>query len=187
VVSPIYELPFGKGQRWLTSGGAVDKIFGGWQISTIATFQSGSPFGVTVANGPRDILGDAAPYRVLRANVVGDHRLPSAQKGKPAPGRRGITWFNPDAFAAPARFTLGNTGRTITGNLGPGAKNFDVSLAKNTRFGERYLLQFRWETFNSFNTPEFANPADQVFGTGFGASTGGNSHREMQFGMKLYF
>ena len=48
-------------------------------------------------------------------------------------------------------------------------------------------MQFRFETFNSFNTPELNNPRDQVGQSGFGVVNAGNSHREMQLGIKLYF
>jgi hypothetical protein len=161
-------------------------VFGGWRISTVATFQSGSPYGITVLNGARDIRGDAAAQVVLRPNVVGDHRLTDG-KGDAAVGVRGIQWFNPDAFAAPARYTLGSLSRTLPGNLGPGINNFDITVSKNFTIAERYTMQFRWETFNSFNHPVFANPNDELFGSGFGTTTAGNSHREMQFALKLYF
>jgi hypothetical protein len=185
VLSPIYELPFGTGKKYGGSAaGFLDKLISGWQISTIATFQSGSPFGVTVQNGPRDFKGDNTTQSVLRADVVGDWSL-GDKRGQPAVGQRGIQWFNPGAFAAPARFALGNTSRTVL--LGPGQTNFDTAVSKNTRIGERYTVQFRWETYNTFNTAEFSNPADEVFAPGFGTTSGGNSHREMQFAVKFYF
>jgi hypothetical protein len=139
---------------------------------------------VTVLNGGRDFKGDNTQHSVLRADVVGDWRL-GDKRNQSAVGQRGIQWFNPEAFAAPARFTLGNSSRTVL--LGPGQRNFDTAVSKNTRIGERYMLQFRWETFNTFNTAEFLNPIDQVFQPGFGTTSGGNSHREMQFALKLYF
>lgn len=184
VVSPIYELPFGKSKRWLSRSGLIDKLAGGWRVSTVATFQSGSPFGITVLNGARDLRGDAAAQVVLRPNVVGDHQLTTG-KGQAAAGVRGIQWFNPSAFAAPDRFTLGNLSRTLAGNLGPGIHNFDIALSKNVVIAERYALQFRWETFNSFNTPVFSNPGDVLFGSGFGTASADNSHRETQFALKL--
>jgi len=185
VATPIVELPVGKGQRWLNRGGPVDWILGGWEASAIATIQSGSPFGVTVLNGPRDILRDQADGKNLRANVVGDHRLPGSQKGKPAVGQRGLQWFNPDAFAAPPLFTHGNTARTVMG--GPGIVGFDLGVMKNFRVGERYRLQFRWESFNAFNTPQFGIPGSTLGGGGFGISGAGPDDREMQFALKLYF
>ncbi len=186
VISPIYELPFGKGQKFLgNSSGVADKIIGGWQVSTIGILQSGAPFGPTVLNGPRDFKGDQSPAAVLRPNIVGDPN--AVERGAPAVGRRGIQWFNPDAFAAPARFTLGDAPRNLYGILGPPQYSWAIVVAKNTRINERYNLQFRWEMFNAFNNPEFSNPIDQVFQSGMGTTTGGNSHREMQAGLKLYF
>jgi hypothetical protein len=185
VISPIVELPFGHGKRWLNTRGPLDWVLGGWQVSGIMTLQSGSPFGVTVVNGPRDILGDDADGTNLRADIVGNIDLPSDQKGQPAVGQRGIQWFDPEGFAPPARFRHGNAARTL--RLGPGLVNIDTALSKNFRFMERYRLQFRWEAFNATNTPEFGPPGSGLGGGGFGISTAGASDREMQFALKLYF
>ncbi len=186
VFSPVYELPFGRGKRFGLRG-AADKLLGGWQISGIYTFQSGSPFGVTVLNGARDVKGDNAADATLYADLVGAPDHPN--RGEPAlGGRRGVLWTNEDGFAAPAPFTLGNAGRKVPGTLGPGTPHiFNIALSKNTQVSERLRIQFRWETFNSFNTPEFNNPRDQVGQSGFGVVNAGNSHREMQMGLKLYF
>ncbi len=185
VISPIYELPFGKGKRWFRDG-FLNRAFGGWSLSTIATLQSGSPFGVTALNGPRDILGDNADGKNLRPDIVGDWRLPDTQKGKPATGGvRGIQWFNPAAFAAPARFTYGNASRTVM--TGPGRVNFDTAVLKNFAFSEQYRLQFRFEMFNAFNTPQFGLPGNTLGASGFGVAGAGGSNRELQFGLKLFF
>ena len=184
VLTPIVELPFGKGKRWLNRGGAIDYIAGGWEFSGIGTLQKGSPWGVTVVNGSA-ILGDQGADRVLRPNIVGSIDLPDDRKGKPAAGQRGIQWFNPDGFAVPARFTFGNAARTLA--LGPGFVQFDLGLIKNFRVGERRRLQFRWEAFNAFNTPVFQTPNTSLGAGAFGISGAGNSDREMQFALKLYF
>lgn len=186
VISPIIELPFGKGRRWVNRGGITNAVLGGWEISTLATFRSGAPFGLNVLNGPRDILGDQADGRNLRPNIVGNPNE-GVQRGEPAEGIRGIYWFNPSAFEAPARFTLGNVSRTVPGVLGPGSINFDSLLAKNFQVTERWKAQFRWETFNSFNTPEFNLPNQTLNGGGFGLVTGADSRRIMQMGLKLYW
>lgn len=185
VVSPVFELPFGKGRKWMNRGGPLDWIAGGWQISGIVTLQSGSPFGVLVVNGPRDLLGDDADGTNLRPDIVGSLALPAGQKGTPAMDQRGIQWFNPDAFAAPARYTYGNAARTL--DLGPGFVNFDSSVSKSFQILERYRLQFRWESFNTFNTPAFGLPGSGLGGAGFGIAGAGSSDREMQFALKLYF
>ncbi|MFN7933428.1 MAG: carboxypeptidase regulatory-like domain-containing protein [Bryobacteraceae bacterium] len=185
VFSPIYELPIGKGKRLLDMPGPVDWILGGWQLSGILTMQTGSPFGVTVVNGPRDLLGDNADGKNLRADIIGDINLPAAQKGTPAVGQRGIQWFNTAAFAAPARFTYGNSSRTLM--LGPGYFHLDTSVSKNWRIMERFRLQFRWEAFNTTNTPNFGLPGSGFGGGGFGIAGAGASDREMQFALKLYY
>jgi hypothetical protein len=184
VLTPIVELPFGKGKRWMSAGGIADRILGGWQVSGIGTIQAGSPFGVTVVNGQNQ-LGDLGADRVLRPHIIAPLDLPSSRKGKPAEGQRGIEWFNPDAFAIPARFTFGSAARTLM--LGPGIVQFDTAVMKNFRIGESRRLQFRWELFNAFNTPVFQTPATNLGAGGFGISGAGNSDREMQFALKLYF
>jgi hypothetical protein len=185
VVAPILELPFGNGKRWL-NGGPLNQAFGGWSISTIATLQSGSPFGVTVLNGSRDILGDNADGKNLRPNLVGDPRLPDSLRGQPAPGGvRGIQWINEEAFARPARFTYGNAARTVM--TGPGRMNFDLAVLKNFAFRESFRLQFRFEMFNALNTPQFELPVNTLGASGFGIAGAGASNRELQFGSKLFF
>ena len=186
VVSPILELPFGKGKRWLNHGGFLNTILGGWEISTVGTFRSGAPFGLNVLNGPRDILRDQADGTNLRPDIVGDPNA-SVQRGQPAEGIRGIAWFNPAAFASPAAFQHGTVARATPGVLGPGNINFDSLLAKNFQFTERWKMQFRWESFNTFNTPEFNLPNQTLGGGGFGFVTGAGSRRIMQMGLKLYW
>lgn len=185
VLSPVYELPVGKGKRFLNTGGPLNWILGGWQVSGIVTMQTGSPFGVSVVNGPRDILGDNSDGKNLRPDFVGSLDLPNGAKGTPAIGQRGIQWFNTAAFAVPARFTHGNAARTVA--LGPGLLNFDTGVMKNFKIGERYRVQFRWESFNALNTPAFGIPGSDLGGAGFGIAGAGSSHREMQFALKFYY
>lgn len=187
VLAPIVELPFGEGRRWLNRKGIVDALFGGWQIATIASFVSGAPFGVTVLNGPRDILGDNSDGKTLRPDLVAGQKLVHPQRGKPDPARRGLLWLNPDAFAVPALYTHGNASRTLPGILGPGEVVFDSMLAKNFRFAEHWRAQFRWELFNTFNTPQFNLPNNSFGGGGFGSVTGASGRRIMQLGLKLYW
>jgi hypothetical protein len=186
VVSPIIELPFGKGRRWLNHGRILNALAGGWQVSTAGTFQKGSPFGILVLNGPRDVLGDQADGKNLRPDIVGNPSI-GDQHGQPAAGIRGILWFDPNAFRTPARFQHGNVSRTVPGLLGPGIINFDSLVAKNFTVRERWRAQFRWETFNTFNTPQFDLPNQTLGGGGFGVVTGAGGRRIMQLGLKLYW
>jgi hypothetical protein len=185
VMSPIIDLPFGRGRRWVQNG-IANQVLGGWSISSIVTLQSGSPFGVQVNNGPRDVLGDQADGKNLRPDLIGNPDLPDSLKGKPATGGvRGIQWFDPEAFAVPARFTHGNASRTVM--TGPGYVNFDIAVLKNFSLTERHRVQFRWEMFNAFNTPNFGVPGSVLGAGGFGISGAGASDREMQFALKYMF
>ena len=184
VLAPIAELPIGRGRRWLNRSGPLDWALGGWEIAVIGTMQAGSPFGVTVLNGGRNVLGDAA--QTLRADLSGS-QLASADKGAPAQGVRGLQWLNPAAFAVPARFTHGNASRTLPGILSPGLVNFDTMLSKSFAFAERFRAQFRWEMFNALNTPYFDLPAQDLGAGNFGIITSAGNRRIMQAGLKLYW
>jgi hypothetical protein len=188
VVAPIWDLPFGRGRRWGAHWHPVlEAVAGGWQASTIGTLRSGSPFGVDVLNGPRVVLGDSAGGRTLRPNLISSN-LASSNQGQPlTTGSRGLQWLNPAAYAVPAPYTLGNASRTLPGVYGPGSVLFDLMVAKNFRFAERWRLQFRWEMFNFTNTPEFDLPGQTVGTTDFGWVTSAGARRIMQFGMKLYW
>jgi hypothetical protein len=138
-----------------------------------------------VTNGARDILGDNSDGKNLRPNIVGDINLPDDVKGTPAPGQRGIVWFNTAAFANPPMYTHGNAARNIM--QGPGRITFNTAVSRNFRIGERYRVQFRWEAFNAFNTPQFGLPGSGTGAGGFGVAGAGSSNREMQFALKLQF
>ncbi len=188
VFAPIYDLPFGKGRRFGANWHPVlNAVLGGWQVSTLGTLQSGAPFGVQVLNGARDILGDSADGKTLRPDLVSS-QLYASDKGQAlSNGNNGISWLNPDAFAAPAQYVHGNASRTLPGVYGPGTVSFDAMVAKNFRFAERWRAQFRWEMFNFANTPQFDLPGQDVGSSGLGQITGAGGRRIMQFGMKLYW
>jgi hypothetical protein len=183
VISPIVELPFGKGRKWLNQGGILNAVAGGWQASVLGTLQKGSPVGPIVLNGARDLLGDQ--LATLRPNVTGTAPA-SSSLGQPATTVRGIQWLNAAAFSNPARYTYGNQSRTLN-VMGPGIVNFDMMLAKSFNLSERMHVQFRWEAYNASNTPRWGNP-DISFGSGtFGLVTSASSRRIMQLGLKLYW
>jgi len=183
VLSPIYQLPFGKGRRWLNYGGVLNGIFGGWQLSTIATLQSGGPFGVTVLNGGNLYLGDTT--QTLRPNLIGTPNL--VTQGASAVGIRGLQWFDTSAFGIPARFTYGNAARTLPGIFGPGLANFDTMLAKTFTIRERWRAQFRWEVLNMTNTPAWQMPGRVLGSADFGNVTSASGRRIMQLGLKVSY
>jgi hypothetical protein len=70
---------------------------------------------------------------------------------------------------------------------GPGRVNFDTAVLKSFAFSEQRRLQFRFEMFNAFNTPQFGLPGNTLGASGFGVAGAGGSNRELQFGLKLFF
>ncbi len=186
VMSYVYELPFGRGRAFLKDLHPVaDKIIGGWELSGITQFQGGFPFSVVMAG---DQNGDLLPDR---PDLI----------GRPAINSRNPNCYIVDsrnrdscgttttAFAdlATGSLRFGSAGRNIL--IGPGLNNWDLSVAKNNRFGERYNLQFRAEFFNLFNRAGFNQPSRvvNVAAPRFGAITSAGRAREMQFGLKLEF
>lgn len=151
VGTTIWDLPGPK-------SGAMSWVAGGWQMGTIVTATSGSPYTVTVGGG-----GDP-----LNTGYNGDFSMDFAQLVpgcNPTPGittdsQGRLLAFNPNCFtvapAVPGGVLVGNSGRNRF--YGPGLTTVDFSTFKNFTFAERLKLQFRAEFFNVLNHPNFAAP-----------------------------
>lgn len=152
----IIDLPFGKGQPYLTTG--PDRLVSGWQINIIQSARTGFPYSVVCtncggANRP-SLIGD--PFASIPAGLI----------------------INPAAFttAASAQRTVTNpAGNTIRfGNLGrntfrgPAIFNTDISVFKNTRITEKTKVQLGFEFFNVFNHPNFTVPSNDLANGDFG-------------------
>ena len=178
-VSYSWDLPFGRGKRWLSNGGAAAAVFGGWQTFGIWTIQNGRPFTVALvsdldnSNTGRSILGFGANDR---PNAVGDPKL-----SERTPDR----WFNTEAFEMPPFGSFGNSGRNIL--EGPNVRNINISLLRDFQMREGLSLQFRAETFNLFNRTNFDLPDIFLGSPTFGRISSAGSPRRIQFGLKLLF
>ncbi|MGD0910448.1 MAG: carboxypeptidase regulatory-like domain-containing protein [Terracidiphilus sp.] len=171
VVSATYELPF-------KENGLVGGFVNGWQLNTILQYYDGFPFSVSASSGVGDGL-------TPRAEISGTGSLPSEQRVL-------AKWFNTEAFANPAAGTWGDSGRNIL--QGPGTKNIDFSVFKNTHLTESKQLQLRAEFFNLFNTPQFNNPSATVGTTTFGEVSSAGAEplfqrleRQVQLAAKINF
>ena len=146
----VYELPFGRGQRWAKSGFG-NLIAGGWQTNGIFSMVSGAPFTVgsagTSLNSPGN--GQTADQVLADVQILGGIG-------------RGSSYFDPNAFAPITTARYGNTGRNILRGLGQ--RNLDASVFRNFAITERFRLQLRAEAFNVTNTPFFNNPGATVSG-----------------------
>ena len=162
----------------------LPKVVGdGWQLGGILSLQTGQPFSVlTGQDNSSTGLGNDRP------NLIGDPNAGPHTVDK---------WFTTAAFTPNAPLTFGDAGRNIV--VGPGFHNFDFSVLKNTRVGERINVQFRAEFFNITNHPNFALPANILAAPNFGTlfqtpdaaqnnvGLGSGGPRLIQFGLKLSF
>ena len=162
VFSSIYELPFGKGRRWASKGGALAAVVGGWQFSTIASFQTGFP--ITTLSGfdyANVTQGNQRPDRICNGNL-------------PAGDRTVLRWFDTGCFTSQnlaadlaAGFPrFGNSGRNIMD--GPGIQNWDFGIIRNFQLMERLKMEFRAEFFNAFNMARFGLPDGNLTSATYG-------------------
>ncbi len=173
VASFVYNLPFGRGEKYGSDASpAKNLLIGGWQVNGIYTWQHGFPLTVTAA----DEGGVLDTFGTNRANLVGD----------PNSGDRSINrWFNTAAFAQPALGEFGNSGRNIL--RGPGINNLDFALFKNFELPRNMRFQFRLESFNAFNHPQWNGVNTDVNSPQFGVITGARPGRINQLGFKFLF
>jgi len=179
VISFIYDLPFGKGKKFLAgNGGAVDRLVGGWGVNGITTFQSGNPLSMAMAVNTTNSQGGGQ-----RPNSTGS----SAKTTGAAQGRLN-RWFNATAFTPAPAFQFGNVARSLTDVRSHGIANYNFSIFKNTQINERFGLQFRTEIFNLFNRVQFGYPGTQLGNPQFGVISGQyNDPRLVQFALRLQF
>ena len=161
----------------------------GWQVNTIATFQSGTPFTITTGT---DASGTGV--RSDRPNLIGD---PYAGVVQPTTTPLSLQYFNPAAFASAAAGTFGNLGRNAL--YGPGFKSVDLSVFKTTKLSGGASVQLRLEVFNLFNAINWANPGAVLSSsTSFGVITntrnannapgiGAGEPRNVQLAAKILF
>jgi hypothetical protein len=176
-----YVVPFPRASKLLHNH-FVRVALDDWSLSGFTTAASGlpQPINLTTTNNA-DITGGGDGSRVVMLS-------------SPSGPQTFTQWFNAKAFGLPATGTFGNAPRNVF--RGPGINNFDLSLAKKFALGkETRNLQFRWETFNSFNHTQYASvdntarfdPSGNQTNGQFGQVTGVRPARVMQFSLRVEF
>jgi outer membrane receptor protein involved in Fe transport len=164
VLSYVYEFPQFRG-----SSGLLKHLLGGWQISGISRFESGTPSSITI---PGDMAGVGTSGQ--RPNVTGPIKLEKTQ----------LRWFS-GSFSLPAQGTFGSLGRNVV--RGPGINNWDVSFSKRMAIRENISLQFRAEFFNLFNHTQWNEVSASLGSANFGQVTSARDPRITQLGLRLIF
>lgn len=198
-VSSGYQLPFGKGQHFLSgASGVANQLAGGWQLNTILTLQGGQPTTIGCPTATSTGLGCTALMVPGQDPYAGPHDANH--------------FWNPAAFAQPPSVTsIGQTNYAPLGGapsqvFGPGMRRMDLSIFKQFPVREKTRVEFRAEIFNLTNTPAFSMPGiagpsgsggaapgatDFTNTANFGKITstrdGAYDQREVQFALKLYW
>ena len=209
MVSFFYELPVGHGKRYLNLGGALDRIVGGWYVSAVGSYKSGTP---TTAYGScggtaGDVLFAGCHFTgIARVNVVpGVSQTNKSSNFNPAT----TSFYNSAAFSPVASLAFGNEPRSLAHARTFGERNENFTLGKKTRiFGERATIDFKAEFFNVFNRHIFKAPGGfdsglnspfiplgapgcnapgQRFACGFGTVSNTSDPRAIQFGLKIAY
>jgi hypothetical protein len=194
-ISGIYDLPFGKGQTFLSNSRTVGLV-SGWQYTGVLTLESGRPIGISGANNQLATRPDWNPGVRVKVNHAAKSTLYKT---------RTLEWFNPQAFVNPLDYTFGNI-RPFSRQLrGPGTSNLDMSLIKSTHLTERTVIEFRIEAYDALNHHNLSSPdgsfvagppadASNPYAEGghntsstFGMISSTNSSRTVQFATKISF
>jgi len=200
VVSYVYPLPFGKGQRYLSNPGIANGILGGWGVEGITTFQKGLPLGFTNATNTLSTYafqGSMRPMYVPTATGCNGKKTidGSAYDRLGGPDAKS-NYFNTACFVQQSvnnpydfnRFQYGNESRTDSTLRGPGQANWDMSLYKEIPIREHASFNLRVEAFNLFNRTQFGNPNTSVGNVSFGQiTTQLNNARALQLSGRFLF
>jgi hypothetical protein len=217
VANTIYELPFGKGKKFMSGAGrAMDLAIGGWQVSNTLTWGGGLPWTPSVQE-----CSEVTDVSICRPNMVPGEKLKTGVVNN----ANGTFWYTPIAplqypsttplgtntctlarpasgpFALPACGQIGNVG--FDSYRGPHVFYDDMSLSKTFNITERYKAQFRFDAYNVFNHPVLGfngNQGNTCIDTSCGANAGqitdiqgDNSPgsptgmRQLQFGVRFIF
>lgn len=189
VFNYVYQLPVGRGRLWLKDAhGLTNAVIGGWQVSGVSTYATGTPFSSNLSQTGTGIVG-WWPGRADR--VAGASLYTGRQSGHDI--IHGVQWFNPNAFAPPAKWAWGNSARDML--FGPGFWNWDMSAMKSFPVREPVEFQLRGDFFDVFNHFNLGSPDANIADTRDGGTldpnsgkiTTGNGNRVVQVSLKLLF
>ena len=183
-VNGTYDLPFGAGKTYLNRTGLVDKVFGGWNVGSIVTFQTGSPFRLGGGYGTVNDYGDGGlVFNGITAaqlqSAIGIHDIPLSDcTGTPPTCRQFADGIDPKYLKSVTGGGINTsyvTRNTTPGQFGlnpflygPHFFNADFALSKSIPITERVRFTFQSEFLNAFNHPNFTMSQGNVTANSFG-------------------
>lgn len=167
-ITAVYNLPFGRDQRFLSSGALMNRIVGGWQASPIFTYSYGMPMWFTssecnvvpqfregcipgLKSGARYLLQDPSHYNPAKGSLMNPAAFENANRN----------------FSGPSAFGYTGYGQRVSTLYGPNYKNLNLSLIKNTPIAKSLIFQLQANFFNAFNNHYFVNPGGFNMGNNF--------------------
>jgi hypothetical protein len=166
-----FRLPFGKGQKYSLTG-VSDAVLGGWVVSGITEFLTGVPRGIFASDNSGTGLGLQHADRI--AGCDSNDAL-----------RDRFQWFNTGCFVQPAFGTWGNAGQGILND--PGINNWNMTLGKIFSIQEGHQLEFKLETFNTFNHTQWQAAVTNLASASFGRITSARQARQLQLSLLYRF
>jgi hypothetical protein len=186
----VYDLPFGKGQKFQLKG-IADKALGGWKFNGTFAAYTGTPFTVWGSGASLLCSGCSQTANQVKTSV-----------DKPGGTSPGVFYYDPDAFVDPyhnwnGQYLPGTTGRNVL--YGPGYFRLNPAVYKTFDLTERLHMEFRAEAQNFTNSPKWSNPDSDASVVQYNAdgsvknynnfmsSTGADNVRQFRFGLRFTF
>jgi hypothetical protein len=158
VLSPIVQLPFGEGRRFLNQGGWLDYVVGGWRVSAVMLMQSGFPLGVSQPNTTNLNGAGQRPNLVAGAEFLVPGHITDRLRKNPSDN----LYLNPGAYTLAPAFTFGDAPRILPVRS-VGRFSTDLALDKTFPTGGGTRATLRLEVINLFNTPWYTSLASTNF------------------------
>lgn len=184
-----YDLPIGKGKRFLAgSGKALNAIVSGWSVAGAQKYYSGALIRMV---SPTNTLGSEIFSQLTKANTTGLPIRTNVSRTDLDPNNPNVRWFNYGAnspFVAPAQYTLGSGAVYQSAFRNPPTFSENLSLIKQVTFLERFKLKLRADAYNAFNRTNFGSVNGTIGNTNFGRPTAAtNGPRIITLGARLDF
>ena len=189
VAGAVYELPAGKGKHFNIEKSAINTLLGGWSLSGGMTIQSGVPQTLTIGGVDNASTGNQGTDRPSYTGAGNGY----------AANRTTSRWYDPASFVEAPAGTFGNLGRNTMTT--PHFQSIDLALHKTFQlpYNEHHNVQFRLETFNTFNHEQFngintglnvpnaGQPVTEATQGTLGQVNSFRDPRQIQAGLKVYF
>lgn len=174
-VNYAYELPFGRGRRWLNGSAFENQLLGDWSLMGNLQYASGFPLTPHVVGSSADV--ETGGYGALRPDVTGE----PVQLSQATVDR----FFNTGAFTVPPDGRYGTAGRNIIS--GPWVFSFDAGVTKSFTVADRHNLRFRAQATNLLNKKQFAQVDTNLNSLSYGQITNVGAMRTIQIGIQYSF